>query len=61
MAHGYLLTPLNTIFFEPSCRLADMYNTEMEAWHNEILSRVETTEDRKNKIREKAYALKARK
>lgn len=42
-------------------RLADLYNSEMEAWHHEILSRVETTEDRKNKIREKAYALKARK
>jgi hypothetical protein len=41
--------------------LADVYNTELEAWHDEILARVETTEDRKNKIREKAYALKARK
>lgn len=43
------------------CRLADLFNDEMESWHHEILSRVETTEDRKNKIRERAYALKARK
>ena len=39
-------------------RLAALYNDEMEQWKAEVVSRVETTEDRKRRIMERAYALR---
>jgi hypothetical protein len=39
-------------------QLAELYNDEMESWTQEILSNVETIEDKKNKIKERAYALR---
>jgi hypothetical protein len=39
-------------------QLADLYNQEMESWQQEVLSKIETPEDRKQRIRERAYALK---
>ena len=38
--------------------LADLYNYEREAWKNEVLMKVETVEDRKNRIMERAYKLR---
>lgn len=38
--------------------LADLFNREMNQWQNEILAKIETPEDRKQRIRERAYALK---
>lgn len=31
-------------------KLADLYNREIEEWRNEVLSRVETQEDRKQRF-----------
>lgn len=39
-------------------QLADLYNYEREAWKDEVLSKVETVEDRKNRIMERAYKLR---
>jgi cilia- and flagella-associated protein 53 len=39
-------------------RLADLYNDEMDAWKVEVLGKVETQEDRKARIMQKAYALR---
>jgi len=39
-------------------KLADLYNREINEWRNEVLSRVETQEDRKQRIMERAYALR---
>eukprot|EP01041_Mallomonas_annulata_P000466 gene466-872_t len=39
-------------------QLGDLYSDEMENWTQEILSRVETNEEKKNKIKERAYALR---
>jgi hypothetical protein len=36
-----------TNLIERKQRLANLYNTEMENWRNEVLSKVETQEDRK--------------
>lgn len=41
-------------------QLADLYNSEIEAWRNEVLASVETQEDRKRNIMERAYALRDR-
>lgn len=38
--------------------LAELYNTEIEGWRAEVLSKVETMEDRKSRIMERAYALR---
>lgn len=38
--------------------LADLYNDEMEGWTNEVMSNVETIEDQKKRIMERAYALR---
>lgn len=38
--------------------LAELFNSEMEMWKQDVLSRVETLEDRKMRIKERAYALK---
>lgn len=38
--------------------LAALYNQEMERWKLELLSKVETVEERKQRIMEKAYELK---
>lgn len=38
--------------------LADLYNDEMEQWKAEVLANVETQEDRKARIMERAYALR---
>jgi hypothetical protein len=39
-------------------RLAEMLNSEMAQWEEEALSRVETQEDRKARIMERAYKLR---
>ncbi len=39
-------------------RLAALYNEEMESWQYEVLGKVETQEDRKARIMQKAYALR---
>lgn len=39
-------------------RLADLYNSEMDEWKRELLSKMETQEDRKARIMERAYALR---
>ena len=39
-------------------RLASLYNDEMENWRFEVLGKVETQEDRKARIMERAYALR---
>lgn len=39
-------------------QLADLYNDEMDMWKAEVLARVETQEDRKARIMERAYALR---
>jgi hypothetical protein len=39
-------------------RLAALYNEEMEGWQYEVLGKVETQEDRKARIMQKAYALR---
>jgi len=39
-------------------QLADLYNREIEAWRQEAVSRVETLEDRKARVMERAYALR---
>lgn len=39
-------------------QLANLYNEEMDAWRTEVMSRVETQEDRKARIMERAYALR---
>mmetsp|Transcript_13080 Transcript_13080/g.11851 ORF Transcript_13080/g.11851 Transcript_13080/m.11851 type:complete len:481 (+) Transcript_13080:63-1505(+) len=39
-------------------QLADLYNYEMDNWRQQVLSKVETQEDRKQRIRERAYALR---
>ncbi|KAF1320494.1 Coiled-coil domain-containing protein 11, partial [Globisporangium splendens] len=41
-------------------RLAELYNSEMEAWKEECLANVETPEDRKQKMIQMALELKAR-
>ncbi|CEG39609.1 uncharacterized protein PHALS_09847 [Plasmopara halstedii] len=41
-------------------RLAELYNSEMETWKNDCLANVETPEDRKQKMIERAMALKER-
>lgn len=38
--------------------LADMYNREMEIWQDEFMARVETQDDRKSRIMERAYKLR---
>jgi len=38
--------------------LANLYNEEMDLWRSMVMSRVETQEDRKQRIKERAYALK---
>lgn len=38
--------------------LAELYETEMEQWKDEVLSKVETVEERKARIMERAYALR---
>lgn len=39
-------------------KLADLYNYEINLWRQEVLSRVETQEDRKARIMQRAYALR---
>jgi hypothetical protein len=39
-------------------KLADLYNYEINSWRQEILARVETQEDRKQRIMQRAYALR---
>lgn len=39
-------------------KLAALYNEEMEGWQYEVLGKVETQEDRKSRIMQKAYALR---
>lgn len=39
-------------------RVAALYNNEMDQWKAEVASKVETTEDRKRKIMERAFALR---
>lgn len=39
-------------------RLASLYNEEMDSWRFEVLGKVETQEDRKARIMERAYALR---
>eukprot|EP01038_Epipyxis_sp_PR26KG_P009722 gene9722-13082_t len=39
-------------------KIADLYNDEIEMWRAEILAKVETQEDRKARIMERAYALR---
>jgi hypothetical protein len=39
-------------------KLADLYNYEITLWRQEILARVETQEDRKERIMQRAYALR---
>jgi len=41
-------------------RLADLYNQEMSMWKNEVLTKVESVEERKQRIMEKAYKLRDR-
>ncbi|KAF1778260.1 hypothetical protein GQ600_16510 [Phytophthora cactorum] len=41
-------------------RLAELYNREMEEWRDECLANVETPEDRKQKMIQRALALKER-
>ncbi|KAG7390633.1 hypothetical protein PHYPSEUDO_007095 [Phytophthora pseudosyringae] len=41
-------------------RLAELYNREMEAWRDECLANVETPEDRKQKMIQRALELKER-
>ncbi|ETL36486.1 hypothetical protein, variant [Phytophthora nicotianae] len=41
-------------------RLAELYNREMEQWRDECLANVETPEDRKQKMIQRALALKER-
>jgi DNA-directed RNA polymerase sigma subunit (sigma70/sigma32) len=43
--------------YDRRCQLADLYNEEMDTWRKMILSRVETQEDRKQRIKDRAYAL----
>jgi hypothetical protein len=38
--------------------LADLFNDEMDQWQGEVLANVETQEDRKQRIMERAYALR---
>lgn len=38
--------------------LAALYNSQMEEWRQEVMSKVETIEERKARIMEKAYALR---
>lgn len=39
-------------------KLAEMFQSEMNDWQKQVLSKIETPEDRKQRIRERAYALK---
>lgn len=39
-------------------QLADLYNYEMNLWRSEVLAKVQTQEDRKARILERAYALR---
>mmetsp|Transcript_35100 Transcript_35100/g.35736 ORF Transcript_35100/g.35736 Transcript_35100/m.35736 type:complete len:470 (+) Transcript_35100:203-1612(+) len=39
-------------------QLAALYNFELESWTEDVMSRVETVEDKKNRIKERAYALR---
>lgn len=39
-------------------QLAELYNYEMDCWKQEVLSRVETVEDTRNRIRARAYELR---
>lgn len=39
-------------------RLADLYNEEIIQWRKEVLAKVETPEDRKQRIMERAYQLR---
>lgn len=39
-------------------KLANLYNDEMDAWRFEVLGKVETQEDRKARIMDRAYALR---
>lgn len=41
-------------------RLADLYNQEMMYWKNEVMTKVESVEERKQRIMEKAYKLRDR-
>jgi hypothetical protein len=43
--------------YERRQKLANLYNSEMNAWQNEVSSNVETADDRKNKIRARAKTL----
>ncbi|ETP12829.1 hypothetical protein F441_11862 [Phytophthora nicotianae CJ01A1] len=45
---------------EMCIRLAELYNREMEQWRDECLANVETPEDRKQKMIQRALALKER-
>jgi cilia- and flagella-associated protein 53 len=38
--------------------LADIYNSEMEMWREEVMNKVESVEERKARIMERAYALR---
>lgn len=41
-------------------QLAELYNYEMDCWKQEVLSKVETAEDVRNRIRARAYELRDR-
>lgn len=49
---------MDMILHERKQELADLYNFEMEDWKRMVLGKVETQEDRKQRIKERAYALK---
>lgn len=44
--------------FKRRTQLADLYNSEMQGWRKEVYSQVESQEDRKQRIMERAYALR---
>ena len=47
----------NELYFRKQ-ELAELYNRELEEWKQEVLSNVETIQERKDRIMKKAYALK---
>jgi len=49
---------LEYTLYDRKCALADLYNREIAQWRQEVMERVETQEERKARIMERAYALR---
>lgn len=56
--YNKLTSQVNANLFERKKQLAALYNAEMAHWKASVLNKVETVEDRKKRIKDKAFALK---